>query len=125
LVGDDLAAARFAPCILHVRRLEIAHAIISDFAGTLQGLESIERQFQRDVLTPVKQVEIEIIGLEPLETAFACGDGALARCVLGQNLAVEEDLVTAALDGLSDNLFRTPLSIHLCRVDQNRAEIEA
>jgi hypothetical protein len=47
-----------------------------------------------------------------------------ARRVVRQHLAVEEDLVAAALDGFANHLLGAAIRIHFGGIDQGKAEIE-
>ena len=73
---------------------------------------------------PVQEIEIEPVGLEPLQAALAGDDGAFARSVVGVDLADEIDLVAQAPHGLADDLLGLALAVHLGRVDQPDAELE-
>ena len=72
----------------------------------------------------MQQIEIEPVGLQPLEAALAGRNGALARGVVRIDLAHQEDLVAPAGHGLRQHFLGSALAVHLGRIDQPDAEIE-
>ena len=73
----------------------------------------------------MEQVEIDAVGLQALQAALAGGDHPGAAGIVGIDLAYDEDLAPAALDGFGDDLLGPALGIHLGGVDEAHAEIEA
>ncbi len=88
-------------------------------------MKRVERFSQRDVLTPVEQVEIEAFGAKTLQAGVARGHRAAPRRVMRQHLADEEDTGATAGDGFADNFLGPAVGVHLCRVDERHAEVEA
>src|SRR5882757_2048704 len=73
----------------------------------------------------MQQIEVEPIGAEPPQAALAGARQALPPGVLGVGLADEEDLVAQPGNGLADELLGPPVAIHLGRVDQAHAGLDA
>jgi len=73
----------------------------------------------------MQEIEIDAVGLEPLETPLAGGDHAGPRRVLGLDLADDEAVVAAPFDRLGNDLLGTAFRVKLGRVDQGHAEIES
>src|SRR5579875_2691118 len=73
----------------------------------------------------MEQVQIQRVCTEATEAAFASCDGAVTRRVAWQHLADEEDILAAAGNCLTDKFFGSSITVHLSRVDQAHAEIEA
>src|SRR6185369_3782224 len=82
LVGGDGVAAGKRGKLLHVVNVEIAHAPRLDQAVAQKGLKSSQRLSQRVSPAPVQEIEIEAVGVEPLQAPLAGGDGAGARGIL-------------------------------------------
>src|SRR5690606_39530040 len=57
---------------------------------------------KRRMAAPVQQIEIETVGAETAQAAFASGDCAIARGIARQDLADQEDFVAAAINGFAD-----------------------
>ena len=98
---------------------------MADLAGSLEGLESLDRFGQRHAAAPMQQVKIDTVGAEPLQAGLAGSNGALARGIRRQHLGDQEDFIATAGDRFAHHLFGTARSIHFRRVDQAQAEIEA
>ena len=64
----------------------------------------------------MQQIEVDAVGLEPLQAALAGGDGAGARGILRQHLADDEALVAPPLDGLGDDPPRRSPSPYISAV---------
>ena len=109
---------------LHVVGVEIADAIVEDFSGLLERGERFERLRQRLAAAPVQQIDVEAVGLEPLEAALAGRDGAAPRGVVRIDLADQAYFVAPARDRLGDDLLGAAFAVHLGGVDQRDAEIE-
>jgi len=73
----------------------------------------------------MQQVKVDHIHLEPHEAALAGDDGAAPRGIVRQHLADQEHRVAAPLDRLADQLLGAAVRIHLRRIDQGHAEIDA
>src|SRR5262245_23918589 len=71
----------------------------------------------------MKEVNIQIIGLQLFQTRIARAKRALIRCIRRQNFAYQEDFFAASMNRLSNNLLRA--GIHLRRVDVRHAKIDA
>ena len=125
LVGGAVAAAGHAGELGHVAGVEVADAPVADLAVLAEGLEGLDRLGQRVGAAPVQEVEVEAVGLEALEAALAGGDGALARGVVGIDLADEVDVVAQGAHGVADDLLGLALAVHLGGVDEAQAELEA
>jgi len=124
LVGGAGGSSRKRQQLVHVARIEIAHAPAPHLAVALQPLEGIDGVGDRDGARPVQEVEIEPVRPEPFERALAGGDRAGSRGVVGIDLADQEYLVATAGDGLGRHLFRTAFAIHLGGVDEGEPEVE-
>ena len=124
LVGRAVLAVRHAGQFVHVARIEVADAPLPDLAVLLQGLERFHRLGQGNGAAPVQQIEVEPIGLEPLEAALAGRNGTFARGVVRIDLAHQEDVVPAAGHGFRQHLLGAALAVHLRRIDQPDTEIE-
>ncbi len=74
--------------------------------------------------TPVQQIQVDAIGLQPPQAALAGGRNAGARGILRQHLADDEQLVPLPCAGLGDDLLGTPAGVHLGGVDQGHAEVD-
>jgi len=103
---------------------EIADAEIADCALVEQSLEAAKRLLEPWTSSPMQEIEIDAVGLEPPETALARGDGAGPRRVLRLHLADDEAAVAPPFHCLGNDLFGTPFAIELGGVDQRHAEIE-
>jgi hypothetical protein len=88
-------------------------------------LEGRHRFTQRMPAGPVQQVEIDPVGPKPLQARFAGSDRALVAGIGRQHLGDEENLVAPAADGFAGHCFRTAIRIHLRRVDQRHAAVDA
>src|SRR5262245_854781 len=75
--------------------------------------------------TPVQEIEIKAVGLEPLQAALAGRHRALARRIVGIDLAHEVDAIAQAAHRLPDNLLGHPLAVHFGRVDQSHSELKS
>ncbi len=73
----------------------------------------------------MQQVKIDPVGLEPLQAALAGLDHALLRGVVRQHLADDEQPVAMPGDGAADDLLGGAAAVHLGRVDQIHAEVDA
>jgi hypothetical protein len=73
----------------------------------------------------MQEIEIEAVGVEPLQAPLAGGDDAGVRGILRQHLAHDKHLVAASLDGLGHDPLGLSVAIHLGGVDQPHAELEA
>ena len=124
LVGGDGAAARQGGRFFHLVGVEIADAIVEDLSGLLERGKCFERLRERLRAAPVQQIEVEAVGLEPLEAALAGRDDAAPRGVVRIDLADQAHLVAPARDRLGDDLLGAAFAVHLGGVDQGDAEIE-
>jgi hypothetical protein len=73
----------------------------------------------------VQQVQVQAVGVQPPDAVLAGPGRALAGRVVRQHLADQEDLVAAAGDGPGDQFLRLAVAVHLGRVDQVHAQIQA
>lgn len=124
LVGRHTLAALDGHPLLHVVGVEIADAVIDDLAVAPESLEGLDRLGEGDRAAPVQQVDVDPIGLEPLQAALAGLDRGTLAGVVRIDLADDEQLVAPAADRFGNRLLRTALAIHLRRVDQGHAEID-
>jgi hypothetical protein len=95
-----------------------------DQAARLQGHERLDGLRERDRPAPVQQVQVQPVRAEPPQAGLAGPGRALAARVVRQHLADQEDLLTPAGDGLTDQYFRVPVRVHLGGVDQVHAGVE-
>jgi hypothetical protein len=71
------------------------------------------------------EIEVEPVGAQTAQAALARGAHARARGVVRIDLADQVHVVAAAGDGFADHFLGAALAIHLGRVDQVHAEVEA
>src|SRR5262245_43332267 len=74
---------------------------------------------------PVQEIEIKAIGLEPLQAALAGRQSALARGIVGIDLAHEVDAIAQATHRLPDDLLGHALAVHFGRVDQSNPKLKS
>src|SRR5262249_27763391 len=125
LIGSHGIAAWYRRQRLHVCKVEITDTPRPDQPMTDQRLESGKRVRDGISAWPVQEIQVELRDAEALQTAFAGCDGAGLWGILRQHLAHDEDLFAAAFDGLSHYPLGFAVAIHLGRVDQRHAEIDA
>ena len=123
VAGAGISAGK-AEQLLHVVDVEIADAEIADRALGEQGLEAGKHLLEPGAPAPMQKIEIDAVGLEPLQASLAGGDGAGPRRVLRLDLAHDEAVVAASFDRRGNDLLGTALRVKLGRVDQRHAEIE-
>ncbi|MNH88933.1 hypothetical protein D3C87_1216950 [compost metagenome] len=73
----------------------------------------------------MQQIQVDVLGLEPVQAALACLWDAFAAGVVRIDLADEEDVVALAGDGLRHDLLGASFGIHLGGVDQGHAQFDA
>ena len=74
LIGEAGVLWRALQQFRHIVVVEIADAPGADLAVALQLLERADGFIERNVAAPVQQVEIERIGFQPPQAAFASRD---------------------------------------------------
>jgi hypothetical protein len=110
--------------LVHVVDVEIADAPARDLPGRDQPHHLLDDLGERRAPAPVQQVEIEAVGAEAAEAAFARLRRSAPRRVLRIDLAHQEDVVAPSADGFADDLLGPTLPVHLRGVDEREAEIE-
>ncbi|MNT39144.1 hypothetical protein D3C72_1753670 [compost metagenome] len=73
----------------------------------------------------MQQIQIDVIGAESPQTAFAGLWNALAAGVVRVDLAHQKDAGALPGDGFSHHFFSPAFGVHLCRVDQGHAHLDA
>jgi hypothetical protein len=73
----------------------------------------------------MQEIKINPIGCQALEAALAGREGPFSRSMVRKNFADEKNLLTAAVDRFSNQPLRSPITIHLGRVNQRQSEIKA
>ena len=99
--------------------------MVADFSVRLQAQQGFERLRERRAAAPVKKVKVQAVGPQALEAFFAGRDRAAPGGVLGKHLAYEKNLVTPAGDRLADEFLRSSAAVHLRRIDEREAVVEA
>jgi hypothetical protein len=125
LVRRDLVAAGKLDPLLHVVHIEIADPVMADLAVAQQPPKAGERISQGHRAAPVQEVEIDVVGLEPLQTALAGFDDTVPRSVVGQHLADDEEAVAQPARGLGNDLLGGAIAVHFRGVDQGQAELDS
>lgn len=111
--------------IVHVRRVEVGDAPCADEAVVDGGLQRLDSLLEPVMSAPVVKVEVEAVGVEPVERSFKRPAHARRRGVRGKHFRDEEDVVAPPGDRLSDQLLARAGAVHLGRVDHAQAEVEA
>ena len=76
LVGLHVLPSTQRPQLLHVCNVEVADAVVADFAGLVQRDERFQRLRKRHVAAPVQQVQIQLIGSQAPQAPLAGEGGA-------------------------------------------------
>src|SRR5690349_6654105 len=92
--------------------------------GLHERLESLYGLLQRHGFAPVEEIEVQVIGSEPAETALAGDHSSFASCVVRQDLAHKEDVFATASDCFADQFFRGAIRVHFRRINERQAEVE-
>ena len=125
LIRGQPAAARHVPQVGEGPVVEVADAPVSDFPVLDQLLEGRDRVLQRVPALPVQQVEVDPIGAQAFQAAFAGRDRAGTGGVGRHDLADQERLVAATRQCFTKHLLRATVGVHLGGVDQRHAQLEA
>ena len=72
----------------------------------------------------MQQIEIDHIGLQPLQTAFAGVNNPAIGSIVRIDLRDQKDLVAPACHRLGNDLLGTAFAIHLRRIDQVQSKVE-
>src|SRR6516225_8792852 len=86
LVAGNLAFTGNVENLVEIVGVEIADAPGADFSRALELLERSDRVGKRIAVTPLQEIAIEAIDLEPPQRALAGRNRAASRCVAGQQL---------------------------------------
>src|SRR6187402_1019711 len=137
LIGDvagETIFVRLGEALHEVPAGEIGRADIADLARADQVVERAQRLFdRRQRIEAVHEIQVDMIGLEPLEACLdradqmetrrtgIVGPGALAEAGLGR----DQGLVALALERRTQNLLRRTFRIDVGGVEQGDARIEA
>ena len=125
-VRNDALQALLEPRELReVFDVEVADAGVADLLRAEQRVETRERLLERNVAAPVQEIQVDAIGSEPRETPLARRGHAPSCRVLRIELGHDKDVVTPAGDRFADDPLRAAIGVHLGRVDQRHAEIDA
>jgi hypothetical protein len=93
--------------------------------GADEGFHAFDGFGQGDLAAPVQQIEVEVIGLEPLQAGLTGLLDAAARGVLRIDFADQEDLVAQARERVTQQSLGRAVAVHLGGVDQAHAELDA
>src|SRR5438270_13930954 len=125
LVGHDALETAFQPReLLHVVDVEVADSRLADLLRFEQVSESGERLLERRVAAPVKEVEVDLLDIEPAESSIASRGHAVRRGVLWIELRHDEHLVATTRDRFTDNPLGAAIGVHLRGVDQRHPEVD-
>src|SRR5205823_7046326 len=111
--------------LVHVREFKVAHTPVADLSLLDELRKGADRLMKRRAIAPVQEVEVKMIGAETLEACSARGERLSSLRVTRQDLAHEKDLVAPSVDGFADMTLGGSVPIHLGRVDDRHAEVEA
>ena len=107
----------------HLVRVEVADAPGADLALLDQAFEGGDGFGDGDAAGPVEEVEVEIVGAQAAEAAFAGLREGAGAGVLGIGLADKGDFGAAAGDGLGDDFLGAAIGVHFGGVDEGEAEV--
>src|SRR5439155_20645115 len=125
LVRHDALEAALDLCeLLHVVDVEVAHARVTDLLRLEEIVESRQRFLEGNVAAPMKQIEVDLLNVQPAEAPITGRGHAVTRGVLWIELRHDEHLIAAAGDRLADEPLRASLRIHLRCVDERHAELD-
>src|SRR5262249_61858448 len=88
------------------------------------AVAALDRFAEPRPAAPMQQVEIDALDPQPLEAAFAGGNGSGACGVVGIDLAHDEGPPGHSRDGFTHDLFGATFAIHLGGVDHGVAEFQ-
>jgi hypothetical protein len=125
LIDQRLIAVGQRQPLGHVLHVEIGDAEGADLARLHQIVEPGHRLGEWDRAAPMQQIEIDAIGLHPFQRGLASLDRSSAGGVLRQHLADQIDAVAPALDRGAHHLLGAAGRVHLRRVDQGGAVVDA
>src|SRR5271155_2354483 len=108
LIAGETPIAGYRQNLVEVADVEVADAPAEDLAVSAQLFESRDRLGKRMRTSPMQQVAIKPVGAQACERAFARGPRSRARGVVRQHFGNQKDLVAAASDNLTNDLFRDP-----------------
>ena len=107
-------------------RGKVRTAALADLASLDQAVHRAKRIGNRHTRIGLMQlVEIDVIGAKALQAPFASGQRAGVARVRREHFGHEVEVVAPARDRAPDDLLGPAITVHLRRVDQARAEIEA
>src|SRR3954468_16648560 len=72
----------------------------------------------------MQEIEVQIIGAEPLQTRGAGSERQVSSRVTRQHLTHEKYVLATLCDRLADELLGRAVAIHLRCIDEGHAEIE-
>src|SRR5262249_8133446 len=124
LIRSAVAAVGYSGQTLEVISVEVADTPVHNLAGLLQGLETRHRFGQGMRSAPMQEIEIKAVRLKPLQAALAGRHRALARCIMGVDLAHEVNAIPQAAHRLPDDLLSHALAVHFGRVDQPNPKLK-
>jgi hypothetical protein len=90
-----------------------------------ERLEGLQGFGEGRAATPVQEIEVDPIGLQPPEAALARPDRGGAAGIRREHLGDQEHLAAPARDRLTDQRLRGAVGIHLGGVDKGQAKIQA
>ncbi len=123
LIGGAGAAAR-ACQFLHVGDIEVGDAPMADLAGRDQRLHRLHRLGEWHAAAPVQQIEVEPVGVQPLQALLAGPRQAGAGGVLRIGLRNEEHPVPETAEGDGQEALGRAVAVHLCCIDEREAVLD-
>ena len=122
LVGGAGGSPRDGIKPLHFRNVHIAHAPGLYLTLLLQLNHGGNRIFNGMGTAPVKQKQIHIVRLQPVQAPFAGRFGSCPAGVAGQHLGNQENTVAQSADCRSHHFL---VAIHLRRIHYAHAQLNA
>src|SRR3954471_18787784 len=72
----------------------------------------------------MQEIEVQIIGAEPLQTRGAGSERLLSSRMTRQHLTHEKNVLATLCDRLADELLGRAVAVHLRCIDDGHAEVE-
>ena len=128
LIDRTVTPARHLPQLLHIVGVKVGDTPVANLASGLQDFQRRNRLRQRRMATPVQQVQVNAVHAQPLAAEFKRAHHPLTAGIHGQHLADQKRLRLQrgpVPQGVANQLFGQAIAIHLGRVDQCHAQLQA